>query len=97
MLPKVKEALANKIERRRHKEKLTWTTIQTVDIKSTWKNKNGDLCPSSWGTLYKIVTKPIHIMRENALIELLNFFGIDNNNNYGIVTLANTEDYEKQQ
>lgn len=88
MLPKVREALSKKILGRMEKEGLNWTTIQTANIKEEWN------CPNGWSTLWKVVRVQKYSMILVKLERLLKYFEIPFNENYGIITLVDEQDYE---
>jgi len=88
MLPKIRKALTEKIVERMEKEGLNWESIQKANIKETWG------CPNQWATLWKVVRTPTYSMMTIKLVRLLRFFEIPFNENYGIITLVDEDDYE---
>ena len=89
MLPKVRKLLTEAIKQRMHDECLNWQTIQKVSIKNEWDS------PFGWSTLRKIVKDESYYMMPIKQVKLLEFFEIEYNYNFGVITIPNELDYEQ--
>jgi len=87
MLPNVRKALSQAIIDKMEEEDVNWFTIQKVDIKKHWD------CPYGWTTLRRIVKDPKYMLMPIKQTRILDYFGIEYNFSYGVVTLPKMEDY----
>ncbi len=86
MLPNVRAALTAAIIAKIADTGETWHTIQKKSLKKIWK------CPAEHRTLYKICKDQKYIIHRKTAGALLDFFKIPYVNNYGVITLKETDE-----
>lgn len=86
MLPNVRAALTAAIIAKIADTGETWHTIQKKSLRDLWK------CPAEHRTLYKICKDQKYIIHRKTAGALLDFFKIPYVNNYGVITLKETDE-----
>lgn len=89
MLPKVRKVLSENVVKWMDEKGFTWDSLQKLK-----KAEHG--AKVGWSTMWKICRDKDYMMPPHSQEKLLDMFEIPFNNNYGIITLVEESEYEKQ-